>query len=102
MYTQVFINFNNSYEEIKAYENKFENYVDYLVDPGSKSISRQSKSNIIDGFLKANKLFFKFGKISNLEFLYSKENHTNFHKFLSFFTPRVNKDFEFKSIQGEL
>lgn len=65
MHAQVFINFDNLYEEMKAYENKFDNYGDYLVDPGSKSISRQSKSNIIDGLLKANKLFFWFGEISS-------------------------------------
>jgi len=88
------------YEEIKVYENKFENYVDYLVDSSSKSISRLSKVNIINSNLKANESFFNFGNISNLEFLYSDDLHKNFHKFLSFFTPRINKDFEFKSIAG--
>ena len=89
------------YEEIKAYENKFENYIDYIVDKGSSAISRLSKSNLIDSNLKATKTFFEFGKISNLKFLNPIEGHKNFHKFLSFFTPRINKKFEFKSIQGD-
>jgi hypothetical protein len=88
------------YEEIKAYEFKFENYIGHLVDKSSKPIARESKGNIINN-LRANKSFFKFGNISNLEFLYSKGTPENFHKFLSFFTPRINKDFEFRSIQGD-
>ena len=88
------------YEEIKAYEFKFENYIAYLVDSSSKPISRQSKSNIINN-LKVDKQFFRFGNISNFKFLYSRDIPENFHKFLSFFTPRINKDFEFKSIQGD-
>ena len=88
------------YEEIKAYEFKFENYIEHLVDKSSKPIARESKGNIINN-LRANKSFFKFGNIRNLEFLYSKGTPENFHKFLSFFTPRINKDFEFRSIQGD-
>ena len=88
------------YVEIKAYDNKFENYIDYLVDPSSKQIARQSKSNLINANLKAPKTFFEFGKISNFKFLNPTEGHKNFHKLLSFFTPRINKKFEFRSIQG--
>ena len=89
-----------SEEEIKAYEFKFENYIEHLVDKSSKPIARESKGNIINN-LRANKSLFKFGNIRNLEFLYSKGTPENFHKFLSFFTPRINKDFEFRSIQGD-
>jgi len=89
------------YEEIKAYENKFENYIDYLVDKSSKAVARESKGNLIDTYLRAPKTFFEFGSVSNIKFLYFKDTHENFHKFLSFFTPRINKDFEFKSIQGD-
>jgi len=88
------------YEEIKAYEFKFENYIEHLKDKGSKEISRESKGNIINN-LRGNKSFFKFGNISNLKFLNSNDTTKNFHKFLSFFTPRINKDFEFRSIQGD-
>jgi ABC-type lipoprotein export system ATPase subunit len=86
------------YEEIKAYEFKFENYIEHLTDKSSKEISRESKGNIINN-LRDNKLFFKFGNISNLKFLNPTEGHINYHKFLSFFTPRIYKDFEFKSVQ---
>lgn len=89
------------YEEIKAYEFKFENYIVHLVDKSSEKIPRESKGNIINSKLKENKQFFRFGNISNLKFLYSGDIPENFHKFLSFFTPRINKDFEFKSIQGD-
>jgi len=89
------------YEEIKAYENKFENYIDYLVDKSSKTIPRESKANLINRELKESKQFFRFGSISNHELLYSQDTRSNLHKFLSFFTPRINKDFEFKSIQGD-
>lgn len=88
------------YEEIKAYEFKFENYIEHLKDKSSKEISREAKGNIINN-LRENKSFFKFGNISNLKFLYSNDTPKNFHKFLSFFTPRINKDFEFRSIQGD-
>jgi len=88
------------YIEIKTYENKFENYIDYLVFSSSKPISRQEKSNMINN-LKADKQFFTFRNISNLKLLYSGDTPNNFHRFLSFFTPRINKDFEFKSIQGD-
>ncbi|MBE3128430.1 MAG: AAA family ATPase, partial [Actinobacteria bacterium] len=86
------------YEEIKAYEFKFENYIEHLTDKSSKEISRESKGNIINN-LRDNKSFFKFGNISNLKFLNPTEGHINYHKFLSFFTPRIYKDFEFKSVQ---
>ena len=86
------------YEEIKAYEFKFENYIEHLKDKSSKEISRESKGNIINN-LRDNKSFFKFGNISNLKFLNPTEGHINYHKFLSFFTPRIYKDFEFKSVQ---
>ena len=89
------------YEEIKAYENKFENYIDYLVDKSSKTVARESKGNLINTYLKASRTFFEFGKISNLKFLNPTVGHQNFHVFLSFFTPRISKDFEFKSIQGD-
>ena len=88
------------YEEIKSYENKFDNYIDYLVDKSSRQTSRESKANLINSNLKAPKRFFDFGKIGNLKFLNPTEGHKNFHKLLSFFTPRINKNFEFKSIQG--
>jgi len=86
------------YEEIKAYEFKFENYIEHLTDKSSKDIPREAKSNIINN-LRDNKSFFKFGNISNLKFLNPTEGHINYHKFLSFFTPRIYKDFEFKSVQ---
>jgi energy-coupling factor transporter ATP-binding protein EcfA2 len=88
------------YEEIKAYENKFENYIDHLVDKSSSPTSRESKANLINSKLKAPRTFFVFGKISNLDFLNPTEGDKNYHMLLSFFTPRINKDFEFKSIQG--
>ena len=86
------------YEEIKAYEFKFENYIEHLKDKSSKEISREAKGNIINN-LRENKSFFKFGNISNLKFLNPTEGRINYHKFLSFFTPRIYKDFEFKSVQ---
>ena len=88
----------HKYEEIKAYEFKFENYIEHLVDNSSKPTSRQSKGNMVNN-LRDNKSFFKFGNIGNLKFLNPTEGHKNYHKFLSFFTPRINKDFELKSVQ---
>ena len=86
------------YEEIKAYEFKFENYIEHITDKSSKEISRGSKGNLVNN-LRDNKSFFKFGNISNLKFLNPTEGRINYHKFLSFFTPRIYKDFEFKSVQ---
>jgi len=88
------------YEEIKAYEDKFENYTIHLTNQSLKSISIQEKENLVKTYLKANKPFFNFGDISRWEYLSSEEPQTNFHKFLSFFTPRIDKDFVFKSIKG--
>jgi hypothetical protein len=80
--------------ELKNYDSKFENYLEYLTDE-LKEISRQTRKNNINLFLKGNQAFFSFKKIKDIKFL-MQENSTGvkpIFKLLSIFTPRVNRKF---------
>jgi energy-coupling factor transporter ATP-binding protein EcfA2 len=80
--------------ELKNYDSKFENYLEYLTDE-LKEISRQARKNNINLFLKGNQAFFSFKKMKDIKFL-MQESSTGvkpIFKLLSIFTPRINRKF---------
>ena len=97
--------FYRSYLEIKNYNAKFENYfVHFRTDEGTR-LQRVEIHNRINDYLRANRDFFKFSDLSNVNYLHGKDSsYKNFQKFISFFTPRiddVNRNLSIMSIQGD-
>lgn len=80
--------------ELKNYDSKFENYLEYLTEELTE-ISRQAGKNKINLSLKGNQAFFTFKKMKDIKFL-MQENRSGekpIFKFLSIFTPRINRKF---------
>lgn len=92
--------------EIKNYENKFENYIEYLV---SNSINKKwiitAKTDIVNSAFKKGKYknLTKFIEMrSSISGESDAENIPDFmFKFLNIFTPKINREFSFKGLPGD-